>query len=172
MVSRLVPLVLVVLLASPLAAWPGPVDPQRNQPQPSEHLTSGARHFDRAFYDLTPKKRDVEAAREFDLAVAAFRAELRANPASAEAHRYLGRIFTARKQYRQAARHYDHLGELVPGDVDALVLSATAWAEAGDLAQARARLTRAKGRTSDPGALARLDEYLARLDQRRPARLP
>ena len=174
MVSKLVPLVLLVFLVCPLAARPGPaMGPQGDDPQGrTERVKSGARHFDRAFYDLTPRKRDAEAAREFDLAVAEFEAELRESPASVDAHRYLGRIFTLRKQFRQAARHYDEVAGLQPGEVDACVLSAAAWADAGEFAEARARLLKAKGRTSDPGALARLDEYLAKLDRRRPVPLP
>jgi len=173
MVRRLLPLVLVLLLAAPAAARPGPPGPQSGNPQNrSEHVKKGALHFERAFYELTPHKRDAEASRELDLAVGEFEAELREAPSSAEAHKYLGRIFTARKQFRQAARHYDELSEIEPADVDACVLSAVAWADAGEFAEARERLLKAKGRTSDPVALAHLDEYLAKLDGRRPVPLP
>ncbi len=165
MVRRLLPLVLLALLAAPVPARPGPADPQRDNPaQRSERVDNGARHFDRAFYDLTPRGRRFEARREFDAAIAEFEAELRAAPASVEAHKYLGRILSLRKQHREAARHFDEVRALQPDDPDACVLSALAWAEAGETAVARERLVEAKGRTSDPRALSTLDEYLAKLD--------
>lgn len=174
MVTTIVPLVLLVCLGGTPAAPPGPIftGQEAAQEARSDRVRRGTRHFDQAFYDLTPHKRDAEASHEFDLAVAEFEAELRANPASAEAHRYLGRIFTFRKQFRSAARHYDALSDIEPSDVDACVLSAVAWSEAGEFAEARQRLLEAKGRTTDPAALSRLDGYLAKLDGRRPVPLP
>ena len=165
MVRRLLPLVLLVFLAVPL---PGAAaaDSQADNPQGrSERVKKGVGHFERAFYGLIPHKRDAEASREFDLAIAEFEAELRAKPTSLESHRYLARIFTARKQHREAARHYDDITNLDPADIDTLVLAASAWAEAGERDEARERLLLAKGRTSDPHALLLLDQYLAKLDR-------
>lgn len=173
MVITVAPLVLLACLCNTPVAPPGDAlgDEGAGQPPRSERVKAGVGHFDRAFYDLTPRKRDVDAAREFDLAIADFEAELRARPSSAEAHRYLGRIFAVRRQFRAAARHYDALSDLEPSDVDACVLAAVAWADAGEFAEARDRLLEAKGRTTDRGALSRLDEYLAKLDGRRPVPL-
>lgn len=170
MVLRLVPLVLPVLLAMPPAARPATAGSQADNPQQrSEQVAKGASHFDRAFYELTPRGRAAEAAREFDLAIGEFEAELRARATSLEAHRYLARIFTLQKQHRKAARHYDEMSALEPGNLDVRVLAALAWAEAGDMARARSRLLAAKARTVDASVLARLDQYLARLDRDDPA---
>ncbi len=173
MVLTIAPLVLLACLGGPPAAPPGPGGPPQDSSREaqSEHVKRGAAHFNRAFYELTPRKRDLEASHELDLAVAAFEAGLRAGP-SADAHRYLGRICALRQQFRDAARHYDSLADLDRADVDACVLAALAWAEAGELASARERLLEAKGRTTDPGALSRLDDYLAKLDGRGPVPLP
>ena len=122
-------------------------------------------HFERAFYELTPQKRDREAAQEFDQAIAQFELELKQQPSSAVAHQYLGRIYSLRKDYRKSAAHYDRLSEIEPLNVDACVLAALAYGEAGEFAEARARLTEAKLRTSDPAALARIAEYLAKAGQ-------
>jgi tetratricopeptide (TPR) repeat protein len=169
MVPRLLPLVLFVFLAAPVAARPGPIDSQAPAPQVrSERVKNGISHFDRAFYGSIPHKLGAEAAREFDLAIAEFEAELRANPASIDAHRYLARICAARRQFRQAAAHYDAIGRIDPADVDACVLAALAWLDAGAPGEARARLLDAKTRTTDAVALARLDDYLARLDRDHP----
>jgi tetratricopeptide (TPR) repeat protein len=165
MVSRLVPLVIVVALAAPAAAQQAaqPGQPGRDAPR-SAALRDGITHFDKAFYDLTPKGRHGEAAEEFDVAIAAFDRELAANPASADAHRYLGRIYAARRNFEKAAGHYDKLSALEPFNVDACVLSALAWLDAKDPAEARLRLVEAKNRTADPEVLAALDEYVAKVD--------
>jgi len=166
MVWRLLSLVLLVFLAAPAFALPGSADIQDHNPQDrSERVKKGVSHFDRGFYGLTPHKRAAEAAREFDLAIEEFEAELREKPNSIEAHRYLARIFTVRKQHRQAARHYDEISNIEPGDIDALVGAAAMWAEAGERDEARERLLLAKSRTSDAHALELLDQYMAKLDR-------
>jgi tetratricopeptide (TPR) repeat protein len=122
-------------------------------------------HFERAFYELTPQKRDREAAQEFDQAIAQFELELSREPSSAVAHQYLGRIYSLRKDYRKSAVHYDRLSEIEPLNVDACVLAALAYGEAGDFAEAKVRLVEARQRTSDPAALARIAEYLDKVDK-------
>ena len=86
-------------------------------------------HFERAFYELTPQKRDREAAQEFDQAIAQFELELTRQPSSAVAHQYLGRIYSLRKDYRKSAEHYDRLSEIEPLNVDACVLAALGHGE-------------------------------------------
>ncbi len=154
---------LVALGAASAGAGQNPAQPS-DAVQRSARVADGIAHFDKAFYDLTPHKRDAEAAREYALAIAAFESEIAARPASAEAHRYLGRIYGIEKDYKKAARHYDALAALEPTNADACVLAALAYAEDGQADEARARLVEAKDRTSDPGALARLDDYLAKLE--------
>lgn len=166
MARQFLPLVLLTALLVPAWAEPGQGPPaQQNPTVQSERVRQGVSHFERAFYDLTPHKRDVEAAKEYDQAIALFELELKQRPSSALAHQYLGRIYSLRKDYRKSAGHYDRLSEIEPQNVDACVLAALAYGEAGDFAEARARLTEAKQRTSDPAALARINEYLAKADK-------
>jgi tetratricopeptide (TPR) repeat protein len=166
MAQRFLPFVLLMVLAAPVWAESGQASPARKAPAAqSERVRQGVSHFERAFYELTPQKRDREAAQEFDQAVAQFELEVTQQPSSAVAHQYLGRIYSLRKDYRKSAVHYDRLSEIEPLNVDACVLAALAYGEAGEFAEARARLTEAKLRTSDPVALARIAEYLARLDK-------
>jgi cytochrome c-type biogenesis protein CcmH/NrfG len=127
-------------------------------------MRQGVSHFERAFYQLTPHKRDAEASREFDLAISEFEGELAARPSSAEAHRYLGRIYAVRKNFAKAAAHYDRLSEIEPLNVDACVLAALAYVDNGQVAEARGRLVAGQGRTTDPDVLAKLAEYIAKLD--------
>ena len=166
MARRVLPLVLLTVLLVPAWAASGQAPPAQQSPTAqSERVRQGVSHFERAFYELTPQKRDREAAQEFDQAIAEFELELTRQPSSAMAHNYLGRIYSIRKEYRKSAEHYDRLSEIEPLNVDACVLAALEYGEAGEFAEARARLTEAKLRTSDPAALARITEYLAKLDR-------
>ena len=165
MARHVLPLVLLTVLLSPAWAESGQAPPTRQSPTAqSERVRQGVSHFERAFYELTPQKHDREAALEFDQAIAQFELELKQQPSSAVAHNYLGRIYSLRKDYRKSAAHYDRLSEIEPLNVDACVLAALAYGEAGEFVEARARLTEAKLRTSDPAALARIAEYLAKVD--------
>jgi tetratricopeptide (TPR) repeat protein len=166
MARRFLPLILLTVLLAPASAEPGQGPPaQQNPTVQSERVRQGVSHFERAFYDLTPRKRDLEAAKEFDQAIAQFELELKQQPSSAVAHQYLGRIYSLRKDYKKSAEHYDRLSEIEPLNVDACVLAALAHGEAGDFVVARARLAEAKQRTSDPTALARISDYLAKVDK-------
>ena len=164
MLGKLLPLVLLAILSVPAAARFGaPPADQQNPTGPSEHVRQGVGHFERAFYELMPRKRDREASIEFEQAIADFELEVSRQPSSAAAHAYLGRIYSLRKDNRRAAAHYDRLSEIEPLNVDACVLAALAYGELGDVAQASARLEAARARTSDPDVLARLAEYRERL---------
>ena len=166
MVRQFLPLVLLTVLLVPASAEPGQGPPaQQNPTVQSERVRQGVSHFERAFYELTPQKRDREAAQEFDQAIAQFELELSRQPSSAVAHQYLGRIYSLRKDYRKSAEHYDRLSEIEPLNVDACVLAALALGEAGDVAEAKLRLLEARQRTSDPAALARITEYIAKADK-------
>jgi tetratricopeptide (TPR) repeat protein len=166
MARQFLPLVLLIVLLVPAWADSGQAPPaQQSLTAQSERVRQGVSHFERAFYELTPQKRDREAAAEFDQAIAQFESELKAQPSSAVAHNYLGRIYSMRKDHRKSAEHYDRLSEIEPLNVDACVLSALAWGEAGDFAEAKIRLVEAQQRTSDPVALARIAEYIAKADK-------
>ena len=156
-------LIAVLVLASFAAAQSNPPGSTRTQP-PADKMKVAVAHFEKAFYDLTPKKKDAEATVEFGLAIAAFESVLAETPASAEAHNYLARIHAARKDFKQAAAHYDKVAAIEPFNVDACVLAALAYVDANNVPEARLRLAEARLRTGDPGVLARLDGYVAKLD--------
>jgi tetratricopeptide (TPR) repeat protein len=166
MARRFRPLVLLAILAAPAWTEGGQAPPaQKSPPAQSERVRQGVGHFERALYDLTPNKRDREAAQEFDQAIAQFELELKQQPSSAVAHQYLGRIYSLRKDYKKSAEHYDRLSEIEPQNADACVLAALAYGETGDYAQARQRLLEARQRTTDPAALEKIAEYMAKADK-------
>jgi len=156
-------LFLVLVAASFAAAQSSSPGRPPNQPPPDK-MKAGIAHFEKAFYDLTPHKRDVEAAAEFDQALASFEAALADTPRSVEAHTYLARIYTVKKDFKKAAEHYDQVAAIEPANVDACVLAALSFVDAGNVPEARLRLVEARARTSDPAALEKLDEYVAKLD--------
>lgn len=154
----------LVFLAVPAAAQSQSVaSPTDTSPQ-AVRLSEAVAHFNKAFYELTPQKRHGEAASEFTLAAAAFERVLADSPRSIEAHRYLARIHTARKDFKKAAEQYDRITGIEPLNIDAFAMAAQAYMRAGDFDRARARLLEARLKTNDAAALARLDDGLARLD--------
>lgn len=166
MVRVLVPLILLIALLYPASAATGqPLLNPPDQRTQSEHIRQGVSHFGRAFFELTPRHQDADAARAFDEAIACFEREVRERPASAVAHAYLARIHAIRGNHHQAARHYDRVSDLEPANVDACVLAALALGRLGDWEGARQRLLAARSRTSDPEVLARLADYLARAER-------
>ncbi len=163
MIARMLLPILLLSVAAVAQTRPTarPADPPAPQ---SEAMTTGVAHFEKAFYELTPQKRHAEAAAEYVKAIAAFERELAATPTSAAAHTYLARIHAATKDFKKAAAHYDQVAALEPFNVDACVLAALAYIDAKDVAEARLRLVDAKARTQDADVLARLDEYIAKVD--------
>jgi tetratricopeptide (TPR) repeat protein len=127
------------------------------------HRERGLASFEQGFYEFLPQGRRAEASAAFDAAVKELGLALGADPADREAHRALARIFTVTEDHLRAAEHYRRLTEIDPYDVDSYALAASALAESGRFGEARLELERAKGRTSDPRALAQLDGYLAKL---------
>jgi tetratricopeptide (TPR) repeat protein len=161
---RVVPAVLVALVLSTHPAAQSGLPATATGQSTGDRLAAAVAHFDRAFYELTPHKRHAEAATEFDLAAAGFERVLADAPRSIEAHTYLARIYTARKDFKKAAQQYDRLSAIDPLDLDVLALAAQAHLRAGNVDQARARLLEARLKTNDPDVLARLDEYLVKVD--------
>lgn len=166
--KRLLVLGLVVFLIMPLIAGAG-YAAEEGAPQAAEealHNQQGLAHFNKAFYELIPHQKKEEAAKEFGLAVQEFQKALAINPDFPQAHRNLARVYYLQKKYEQAAKHYKKLTELNPSDIDSYVLAASAYAEAGNFAEARTELETAKTMTDDEQILKKLDGYLGKLDKK------
>lgn len=129
----------------------------------SDHIRQGIAHYERAFYQLIPHKRQQEADAEFDLAAAAFQRELALRPSSVDAHRRLARLNSVRSRFALAASGYDEVTRLDPLDLDAYVLAALAYIELEQFDMARERLLDARSRALEPHAQQMLDVYLSRL---------
>ncbi len=121
-------------------------------------------HFEKGFYEDTPKGRGPEAAAEFAQAARLFEQALTSNPDDAAVHRHLARVYAVQAKHLLAARHYERASEIDSLDIDSLVFAASEYADARHFAESRALLQTAQGRTTDPHALKLLRGYLQKLD--------
>ncbi len=138
---------------------------QAGQEPPAGDLVAQAKaHFEKGFYEDTPKGHGPEAAAEFAKAARLFEQALAADPNDAVAHRHLARLYAVQAKHLLAAKHYQRAGEIDLLDLDALVLAASEYAEAKRFAESRTLLQTAQGRTTDPHALKWLQVFLKKLD--------
>jgi tetratricopeptide (TPR) repeat protein len=160
-------LVLIIISAFGGLTGYGAEDPGMGVSGEAYHNEKGLSHFKKGFYSLTPQHRKKEASQEYGLAIQEFKKALAINPANAETHRNLARVYYIQKKFLQAAEHYKKLTELDPYDIDSYVLTALAYAEAQRYAEARVQLEIAKNMTADLRIIEKLDGYLEKLDQQR-----
>jgi len=139
-----------------------PGGPGRDQ---ASHLRQGIACFEQGFYEFLPKNKRAEAEMSFVAAMRELELVLETEPDNGQAHRTIARIHSIRRNHLAAAEHYQRLTEIDPYDVDSYVLAALALTEAGKFAEAGIELEKAKGRTSDPRALALLGGYLEKLSE-------
>ena len=117
----------------------------------------GIAHFNTGFYQLTPKHRTAEAAREYALALREFKA----------AYRHLARLYEVQHRPAEAAAAYKRVIALNPGDVDVYLSAALALVESRQYDEAVATLRAAQGYTDDRGALQKIDGYIRKIETRR-----
>lgn len=147
----------LVFLAAPAA--------NGSQNPPANDLIAQAKvHFEKGFYEDTPKGRGSEAAAEFDQAARLFEQALTTDPNDAVVHRHLARVYAVQAKHLLAAKHYQRTAEIDPLDLDALVLAASEYADAKHFTESKTLLQLAQGRTTDPRALQMLRGYLQKLD--------
>jgi tetratricopeptide (TPR) repeat protein len=157
--------VLIVALATPHVVSAG------DKEAAMYHNQKGLDHFNLAFYEHTPKKKDADASQEYTSAAAEFRKAIAEEPSLAEPHRNLARLTFIQRDFATAAEEYRIVTDLDPSDLDAYVNLSLARVELGDLDGAITALEGAKTNTSDQKALSQLDRYIAKVRQL-PARKP
>ena len=157
------PLALGALLAGAAAAQ----GPAAGIPAEAWYAGRGETLFNDAFYRLVPARRHQEAARLFADAVREYRHAVSINPDYEPAWRRLARAHYVQKQYPEAAGAYREVLRLNPADVDVSVRLALTYSRLDRFDEAIAALDLARGYIDDMEALARLDDYIARLEQAR-----
>ena len=128
------------------------------------HNRQGVEYFKKGFYDHAPKNQGDDANKNYGFAVKEFKAAISSDPSFTEAHRNLARVYYIQKNFAGAAKEYQRVTELAPGDLDAYVNCALALIELERLDEAILALEDAKGQTSDPKALETLDSYIAKVN--------
>ena len=127
----------------------------------------GIAHFNTGFYQLTPKHRTAEAAREYALALREFKGAIAADPQNEAAYRHLARLYEVQHRPAEAAAAYKRVIALNPGDVDVYLSAALALVESRQYDEAVATLRAAQGYTDDRGALQKIDGYIRKIETRR-----
>lgn len=161
MKKRWVGILAAALWLVPLASWATPDD----QRTPASDLVAQAKaHFEKGFYEDTPKGRGPEAAAEFAQAARLFEQVLTTSPDDPVVHKHLARVYAVQAKHLLAARHYQRAAEIDSLDLDALVLGASEYADARHFRESRTLLQTAQARTTDPHALNLLQGFLQKLD--------
>jgi tetratricopeptide (TPR) repeat protein len=154
----------VILVASPL---PAAFCQDAAVEEAGRYNRQGMVYFERGFYDHAPKKESAEAERFYGLAVKEFKSAIARAPSLTGPHRNLARVYYVQKNFAGAAGEYRRVTELAPADLDAYINLALALIELNRDDEAIKALENAKGQTSDPKALATLDDYISKVRNHR-----
>lgn len=127
---------------------------------------AGLDHFNKAFYEATPRGERARAAEEYGLAEQSFLEAIRSTPDWVEPYLHLGRTYFVQKKYRQAAELYQKALTLEPQRKEIYLRWASALEKAGDYQGAVQVLQTLRAQETDELALARLDELIKGLQAR------
>jgi tetratricopeptide (TPR) repeat protein len=121
--------------------------------------------FNQGYYTLLPRGRTEEANQLLDQAIEAFRRAIAINDAFADAHLNLARVYSVQKRFPEAAEEYKRLIELRPDDIDVYVKLASTYANMDKYPEAVDVLEKAKKIESDERVVARLNEFIQKLQR-------
>jgi tetratricopeptide (TPR) repeat protein len=150
----------VILIAYPL---PATFCQEAVVEEAGRYNRQGMVYFKRGFYDHAPKKESAEAERNYGLAVKEFKSAIARAPSLTDPHRNLARVYYVQKNFAGAAEEYKKVTELAPADLDAYINLALALIELNRVDEAIKSLENAKCQTSDPRALATLNNYISKV---------
>jgi cytochrome c-type biogenesis protein CcmH/NrfG len=145
-----------------LLASAGPADAQ----MANELNQSGLDHFNKAFYEATPRKEHSKATAEYSLAEKAFREAIRSKPGWVEPYLHLGRTLFVQQEYRQAAEVYQKALTIAPQRKEVYLQWASALEMAGDYQDAIDVLQTLRAQETDERAIGILDGFIKRLQAR------
>lgn len=132
--------------------------------QSAEELeAAGIGHFNKAFYEVLPKKKTADADEEFRRAEAAFRKAIKQNPLRVSAYLHLGRTLFVQERYREAVEIYGAALKIDPANKPVYLQLASAHEMAGDKAGAVEALQRLRAREDDPQAIQLIDNLIAKM---------
>jgi cytochrome c-type biogenesis protein CcmH/NrfG len=155
-------LITCMIVCGLLLAMAGPVAAQ----MASELNQAGLDHFNKAFYEATPRKEHAKAAEEYRLAEQSFQEAIRSKPDWVEPYLHLGRTYFVQQKYRQAAEAYQKALTIAPQRKEAYLRWASALEKAGDYQGAVRVLQTLRAQETDEHAIAKLDEFIKQLQAR------
>ncbi|MCX5888481.1 MAG: tetratricopeptide repeat protein [Deltaproteobacteria bacterium] len=151
-----------MLVCGLLLAAAGPVGAQ----MANELHQAGLDHFNKGFYEATPRGEGAKAAEEYSLAEKSFQEAIRSQPDWVEPYLHLGRTYFVQQKYRQAAEVYQKALTIAPQRQEVYLQWASALEMAGDYQGAVKVLQTLRAQETDERALAKLDEFIKRLQAR------
>ena len=155
-------LLMYIIAFSVLLTTAGPVAAQmaeaRNQ--------AGLDHLSKGFHEAAPRGEPAKAAEEYRLAEQSFKEAIRSQPDWVEPYLHLGRTYFVQQKYRQAAEVYQKALTLAPQRKEVYTQWASALEMAGDYQGAVKVLQTLRAQETNEHALAKLDEFIQRLQAR------
>jgi tetratricopeptide (TPR) repeat protein len=151
-----------IMICILLLATVGPVTAQMAK----EKNQTGLDHFNKGFYEATPRGESAAAAEEYRLAEEAFQEAIHSNPDWVEPYLRLGRTYFVQQKYLQAAEVYQQALTITPQDKEIYTQWASALEKAGDYQGAVQVLQTLRAQETNEHAIAKLDEFIKRLQAR------
>jgi cytochrome c-type biogenesis protein CcmH/NrfG len=151
-----------IMICNLLLATVGPVGAQMAH----ERNQAGLDHFSKGFHDAAPRGEDAKAAEEYRLAEQSFQEAIRNQPDWVEPYLHLGRTYFVQQKYHQAVKVYQEALTLAPQNKEIYTKLASALEMAGDYQGAIQVLQTLRTQETDERAIAKLDEYIERLQAR------
>jgi cytochrome c-type biogenesis protein CcmH/NrfG len=127
---------------------------------------AGLDHYNKGFYEATPRGENAKAVEEYRLAEQSFQEAIRSNPDWVEPYLHLGRIYFVQQQYTQAAKLYRKALMMAPQRQEIHLQLASALEKAGDYQGAAMVLQTLRARQTDQRSIDKLDGIIKRLQAR------
>jgi tetratricopeptide (TPR) repeat protein len=155
-------LISCVIFCSWLLALAGPGGAQTA----NELDQAGLDHFNKGFYDAAPRGENAKAAEDYRQAEQSFQAAMHSQPDWVEPYLHLARTYFVQKKYREAAELYQKALTLAPQRQEVYTHWASALEKAGDYQGAVQVLQTLRAQETNEKSLAKLDEFITRLQAR------
>ena len=131
-----------------------------------EHEKEGLSHFQKAFYEATPRKDRAKADVHYRMAERAFQKAIEKDPHRVESYVHLGRTYFVQKKYKKAAITYRKALKLAPDQKEIYLKLASALEMGGDFAAAVDVLKQLREKETDERALQILDDFIRKIESK------
>ena len=119
----------------------------------------GMHYFNEGFYKLTPRGKNNEARKQYQLAINAFKEALKIKE-DKDTRSKLARVYYVQQDYEMAAGEYMKASQLDPYDIDTYVNLALTYMDLKKFNKAIETLEAAKTWTADENIIMKLNSYI------------